>query len=178
MHTQTRSLALAGILSALAVTLLCLGSLIPFATYACQVLASLAVGAAGEECTPRCAWSCWAAAAALGLMLAPDKEVAMLFVFLGWYPLAKPRLDRLRPAAARAAAKLLLGGAAIFAMYALLIRVLRMEELVREYAETSAALLAATLVLGAVTFLIYDLWLTRLTQFYRRRKQKRRPLER
>lgn len=170
MRAQTKDLALSGILGALTVVILCMGSLIPFATYICPVLASLAVAAAGEECSSRYAWSGFLVAALLGLLLAPDKEIAMLFAFLGWYPLLKPRLDRLRPGTLRVCAKLLLGASTLTVMYALLLFVLKLEDLVRECAETSRFLLTATLLLGCVTFLAYDRFLARLTVLYRRRR--------
>jgi hypothetical protein len=173
MNPETRKLALAGIFSALAAAILCLGGVIPFATYACPVLASLAGGVVDEECGKKYGWSCFAVAAVLGLLLAPDKEIALLFAFLGWYPLLKPALDRLRPGALRVFAKLLICAAAVSMMYGLMLYVLHLEEIVREVASTSPALLAVTLALGMVTFLMYDVCLLRLTYLYRRRRRKK-----
>ena len=173
MHRQTREIALAGTLAALGAVLLCLGALVPLATYAAPVLASVAVLAAREECRAAAAFGCYAVSAALGLLLSPDREAALLYAFLGYYPLLKPRLDALRPRPLRALAKLLLFGAAVGAMYALLLFVFRLEAVAREIAESSPALLAATAALGAVVFFVYDLALARLTAAYRRRRTRR-----
>ena len=173
MKRDTHRLALAAMLSALGAVLLCLGGILPLSTYACPVLASLAVAAAWEECGGKYGFGCYAVTAAIALLLSPDKEAAALFAFLGYYPLLKPRLDALRPAALRAAAKLALCAVAVGAMYALLIFLLRLEALTRELADTAPALLLATVALGLATFLVYDLALGRLTAVYRRRRKHR-----
>ncbi len=172
MRRETRELALAGVLCALAVSLLCMGGVVPLATYAAPALASAALLVVREDCRRAYAWSCFAASAALGLLLSPDKEAAMLYAFLGYYPLLKPRLDALRSRALRVGAKLLICLVAVGAMYALLLWVFRLEAVVRELAETSPALLGATAALGVVVFFTYDLALCRLTLLYRSRKPR------
>ena len=173
MRRETREIALSGMLAALGAVLLGLGGIVPLATYAAPVLASTVVLVAREECRMGAAFGCYVVSAALGLLLSPDREAALLYAFLGYYPLLKPRLDALRPRLLRAVAKLLLCCAAVGAMYALLIFVFRLEAVVREAAETSPALLAATIALGVVVFFVYDLALARLTTLYRGRRARR-----
>ena len=173
MHRETRELALSGTLAALGAVLLGLGGVVPLTTYAAPVLASTAVLVAREECRPRLAFGCYAVSAALGLLLSPDREAALLYVFLGYYPLLKPRLDALYPRPLRALAKLLLCCAAVGAMYALLIFVFHLDAIVREVSETAPALLAVTVALGVMVFFVYDLALARLTITYRGRRARR-----
>lgn len=173
MRKETHELALASVLGALAVVLLCLGGIVPLATYAAPILASAALLVAREECRASYAWICYAASAALGLLLAPDKEAALLYAFLGYYPLLKPKLDALRPRPLRAAAKLLLALCAVGAMYALLLLVLRLDAVVQEFAATAPALLWATAALGIAVFFVYDLSLTRLTVLYHHKRKAR-----
>ena len=172
MKQKTHELALASILGATAVVLLMLGGIVPLSTYACPVLASLAILVAGEECRTRCAWLCFVAAAILGLLLGPDKESALLFAFLGYYPLLQPKLDKLRPAPVRIAAKLALATAAVGAMYALILFVFRLEAVVQEFYAASPAVLWSTIALGLLLFLVYDLALHRLGALYRYRRRK------
>lgn len=175
MRQKTKNIAFAAMFSALGALLLCFGGIIPLSTYACPVLASLAVAVVGEECGRRYGWDCWAVITALVIILSPDKEAALLFAFLGYYPLLKPRLDTLRPAALRLGAKLALCVVSMGAMYALLIYVFHLEAVVEELRATAPALIAVTVALGLVTFLVYDLALARLTVLYRlRRKQAKR----
>ena len=97
----------------------------------------------------------------------------MLFVFLGYYPLVKPKLDAVPSRALRLGAKLLLAVFAVGADYLFLLFVLRLDAVTQELAETAPALLGATCALGLALFLLYDLTLSRLTTLYRRRRRSR-----
>ena len=97
----------------------------------------------------------------------------MLFVFLGYYPLLKPRLDAIRTRLPRLMAKLLLAVAAVGADYACLLFVLRLDTVTQELAGTAPALLWVTCALGLALFFLYDLTLERLTAFYQRRRQRK-----
>ena len=168
-NQTTKQLALGGVLAALAVVLLLLGGVIPIGTYIAPMLASLPLIVLLAELPKGLCLGWYAVVAILGVMLCPDKETAFVFVFLGWYPVAKPALDRL-PRLPRIAAKLLVFNLAVAALYALLILVFRLEALVQEAKETGLVLLLVLLVLGNVTFLLYDILLNRLTVLYRIKK--------
>ena len=167
--TKTKQIALGGVLAALAVVILLLGGVIPIGTYAAPMFASLPlVILLAELPRPLCVgW--YAVAAILGVLLCPDRETAFVFVFLGWYPIARPGLDRL-PRLLRIAAKLLIFNAAVAALYALLILVFQLEALVEEARETGTLLLLVLLLLGDLSFLLFDLTLRRLTQLRRKGK--------
>ena len=85
---------------------------------------------------------------------AATRESALLFVFLGYYPIVKPRFDAIRRRPLRLAAKLLLAIAAVGAEYAFLLFVLRLEAVVTELSSTAPALLWATAALGLALFRI------------------------
>ena len=106
MRQQTRELALASVLGALAVLFLFLGGVLPLALYACPLLASVCLLPVREECRASYQWCCFFAAAILGLLLGPDKESALLFCFLGYYPLLQPSLDAIGCRALRFLTKL------------------------------------------------------------------------
>ena len=173
MKTTAKELALGGVFTALGVVCLCLGGVVPLALYACPILASAALLPIREICRSSVAWSCYAAIAILGALLGPDKEAAMLFVFLGYYPLLKPRLDAIRTRLPRLMAKLLLAVAAVGADYACLLFVLRLDTVTQELAGTAPALLWVTCALGLALFFLYDLTLERLTAFYQRRRRRK-----
>ena len=108
MKSTAKELALGGMFTALGVVFLCLGGIVPLALYACPILASAVLLPVRENCRRSVVWSCYAAIAVLGTLLGPDKESALLFVFLGYYPIVKPRFDAIRRRPLRLAAKLLL----------------------------------------------------------------------
>ena len=159
-------------LAALSVVLLCLGGIVPLAVYACPMLASGALLAVREECRPSYAWCCWAAVAILTLLLGPDKEAAALYLFLGYYPLLQPKLEFIRQPILRWLAKMTLAAAAISAMYAVLLYVFCLPGVVEEFASTAPWLLAVTVALGLVVFVVYDILLRRFTILWHRRKKR------
>lgn len=169
-RSQSREIALCGMMTALAVVILCLGGLIPAATFCCPVLASLTLLPVLQGWGRKAALCVWAASALLGLLLGPDKEAAALYLVLGYYPAVQSGFDRQRPLL-RWGGKLLLFNGATLALYAFLIFVLGLEALVQEYRETGTLLLIVTLVLGNVVFLIYDLLLKRLARRFAARRR-------
>lgn len=171
MNTTAKELALGGMFTALGVVLLCLGGVVPLALYACPILASAVLLPVRERCRKQVAWSCYVAIALLGTLLGPDKEASMLFVFLGYYPLVKPKLDAIHSRALCLTAKLLLAVFAVGADYLFLLFVLRLDAVTQELAGTAPALLWATCALGLALFFLYDLTLSRLTLLYRRRRR-------
>ena len=106
--------------------------------------------------------------ALLCLLLCQDREAALFFALLGWYPIDKPALDRLRPLP-RVLTKLTIFCAATAAVYGLLILVFQLEALVEEAREMGTLLLVLLAAGGAAAFLLYDRVLVRLTAFYRLR---------
>lgn len=172
MKKQTRELALAGMMAALGGALMFLSGVIPLALYACPMLASLALLPVRETCRAGYQWCCFAAIALLGLLLGPDKEAALLFCFLGYYPLVQPRLDAVHSRAARLAAKLALCLLAVGIMYAAIVFVFRLSAVIYELEHTAPWLLAVTAALGLVVFALYDVLLHRFTALYRRRKRR------
>ena len=172
MRQSTRELALAGMMAALGVVILCLGGIIPVALYACPILASAVLLPVRGSCRCSYGWCCYAAIAVLGLLLGPDKEAATLFLFLGYYPLIKPKLDTIANKALRLAAKLGIAAVAIGAMYTLLIHVIGLASVVEEFAETAAWMLWTTVALGVVVFLLYDILLGRFALRFDKPKKK------
>ena len=100
----------------------------------------------------------------LSLLLAPDKEAAIVFVFLGYYPIVKPRLDRSR---GKWLWKGLLFNGAVLAAYWVLLRLLGMEALAEEFQELGSVMCVVLLVLGNLTFFLLD----RLLQMRPRKKR-------
>ncbi len=93
---NTKKVALGGTLSALSLTLMLVGSILPFSEYITVVLAGLVLVIVSGELGLRYAFTVYCVVALLSSILLPSKELAMLFVMLfGYYPLIKYRLDSL-----------------------------------------------------------------------------------
>lgn len=150
--------ALGGVLAALAVVVMALGGLIPVSTFVCPMLCMLLLAVVVKQCGPRFAWAWYGAVAILSVLLGPDKEAAAVFVFLGFYPVLKPKMDKLP---IRWLWKGLLFNAAILLMYWGLMNLFGMVYLLEEFAEMGLILTGITLLLGNVTFFLLDLVLSR-----------------
>ena len=93
---KARQMAMGGVFAALAVVLLFLGGIIPIGTFAGPMLASLLLLPLRRDFSAGLCVGWYAVVSVLGVGFCPDRETAFFFVFLGWYPIIKPKLDRLR----------------------------------------------------------------------------------
>jgi hypothetical protein len=106
----------------------------------------------------RIAWAWYAAVSLLSLLLGPDKEAAAVFVFLGYYPIIKPWVDRrMLPFVW----KLGIFNLSIGLLYALLIYLFRLEQVVRDFSELGMVMTLVMLLLGNVTLFMLDILLGR-----------------
>lgn len=153
MKTTAKQIALGGILAALAVVIMCLGGMIPVATYTIPMLCAILQFTVLRHCGKRMAWAWYGAVSILSLILGPDKEAAAVFIFLGYYPILKPDMDKLP---VKWLWKALLFNGAILIMYGLLIHLFGMGQVAEEFAELGAAMTAVMLVMGNVIFFLLD----------------------
>ena len=84
MNRTAKEVALGGLLAAMAIVIMCLIGLIPFATYICPMLCIILCFIVYRACGKRIAWAWYIVVAILSLMFAPDKEAALIYVFLGY----------------------------------------------------------------------------------------------
>lgn len=89
--------AFCGVLAALMIAVMLLGTMIPTTTYICPALAGVLLLPVVWEFGFRTGALLYLAVALLSLILSPNKEAALFFVLLfGWYPLLRPKLQHLR----------------------------------------------------------------------------------
>ena len=152
-QNDAKSIAIGGMMAAVAIVIMCLGGIIPIATYVCPMLGAILLAIVVRLCGKRIGWAWYAAVALLSLLLGPDKEAAIVFVFLGYYPILKPKLVTLP---LKWLWKVLLFNAAILLVYTLLIHLFGMAQVMDEFAEMGKVMTTVTLLLGNVTFFLLD----------------------
>ena len=130
-----------------------MGTLIPVATYVCPMLCAVLLQMVMKTCGVKIAWAWYGAVAILSLLLAPDKEAAAVFAFLGYYPIVKPKIDRRR---GKWLWKILLFNASTLVMYWVLMHLLGLEQIAAEFEEMGAVMTIVMLLLGNVTFFLLD----------------------
>ena len=168
MREKTYRTALGGILTALAVTMLFLGSVFPFAEISGPALASVCILLIREEMTAGAALSVYAAVSALSLILVPDKESVLLFVcFFGWFPVLKYALDRRMGYVPALILKLIAFNASIVLMYYIILKVVVMQTVAEEFAEYTTAMYVAVMLLANFTVIILDFAFSKIVFLYR-----------
>ena len=167
-RSKSWAMAYCGMAAALCVALMLLGTIIPIAMFIAPAVASFLIATVCMECGITMAWTAYAAVSLLGLLFVPDKEIALIFtVLLGYYPLVKPRFDRIRPRALQLVCKLLLCNGAVLAMYGLLLVLVPAGSISQELRTTALAMTLLTLGMGNVAFALYDRALCNLLLLYK-----------
>jgi hypothetical protein len=167
MHkTNAKQIAMGGVFASLAIVIMCLGGLIPIATFVCPMICMLILHLIRKLCGNRIAWAWYGVVAILSVLLGPDKEAAAVFVFLGYYPIIKPKIDRIKPGWLW---KGIYFNAVILLLYQLLIYLFGMDQIAAEYRELGKVLTVVVLLIGNLCFFLLD---RVLTQFGRRRKRR------
>ena len=147
---KARQMALGGMMTALSVVIMSLGSLIPVNTYLCPVLCILINLMVLEQCGRRIGWCYYLAVAILSMLLAPDREAALVYGFLGHYPMIRPWFRRLGHL--ELPVKLIFFTLAGAASYGMLLLVMGAGEAMAE----GWLLTAVTVLLWDVLFLLVD----------------------
>lgn len=157
-RNSARFIAFGGVMAALAMVIMCLGGVIPVATYVCPMLCAVLLTFVLKMTGRRVAWAWYGAVAILSLLLGPDKEAAAVFVFLGYYPIIKPWVDMRKLSVLW---KLALFNVAILTMYTVLIHFLGMAHVMEEFKELGTVMTVVTLILGNITLFMLDVILGR-----------------
>ncbi len=172
-RTRSRKAAFCGMAVGLGMVLMLLGGVIPIATYAVPMLCGVLLLPIIAEFGGGTALVTFLATALLALLLGMDKEASFFYLFTGYYPVLKGRLDRIPSGALRLAAKLGLFAAAMAGMYALLGALFPLGGFLEDFREMGAALTAAFAAVYLGCMLLYDRLLERLWVLYIRRVRPR-----
>ena len=154
---QSARIAVCGMLTALSVALMLAGGLIPIATYAAPIFASVLLLPIMIEYGKKTAWTAYAAVSFLSLVMGMDKEAAFFYLFLGYYPILKWDIDRcIKRRPARVLLKLAVFTLATALMYATLGFLLHMDAVVAEFREMGVLLLMLFMAALNASMLIFD----------------------
>lgn len=163
----SKRITVCAMLSALGVVMLAVGALFQSLDLTTAALASVLCIYAVIEIGGSAPWLIWGATAFLGVLLLPQKSPAVFYIFLGCYPMIKEKLEKLR----RLPCNLLKGGT--FALLLLAVWLVLRIFFPADAEFTSGWLLGGFLLLGYVTFWVYDNALTRLITLYLTRLRSR-----
>ena len=165
---KSTQVALGGLASSLCLVLMFMTGLFPFATYALPAMAGIILIIIVIENGPSTAWLVYTAVSLLSMFVVPDKEAALIFIaFFGYYPILKQSIEKhIKFKPLQLVIKFIIFNTAIILMYTVLIRFIGATEAIMEMGAMGRAGEILLLVMGNITFAIYDFALTLLITVY------------
>lgn len=143
------------------------GSVIPFATYSVPALASLCVMYMMIEFGGGTAAVVYAAISLLSVLLAADKETALMFTcFFGYYPIIKCVFERKLSRPIAWLLKFLVFNVSICATYFVITKIIIVPAVLEEFKTYTVWFVALLLLLGNILLVVFDLALTKLISAY------------
>ena len=163
--SRSGPIALGGVLAAGSLAVLWLACMVPSGRLGVTAAAGL-FPVAGVLAAGRTAgYLCWAAGGILGLILLPDKGVALMYLaFLGLYPVVKSRIESLRRLGLEWVLKLVFFNA-VLTLFWFVLRSMFLPQPPDWLGENSLLLYGA----GNLVFVIYDVGLSRLIALFQAR---------
>ena len=162
--TRSYAIALSGILSAICIVLMFCTGFIPIGVYILPAVAGLVVWIIYREISRKWALLCYAAVALLALLLTPDIESKLLFTgFFGYYPVIRDLLTKVKPAVLSFLLRFICFNVPVVAIYALLLNVLGMGQLIEDFAGFGQFAVLAFWLIGNFTFVCYDVCLMNIS---------------
>ena len=157
--------SLGGIAAALGLVLMFLTFLVPVGTYAFPAFAGILLAVIVIEIGYGYAVAVFAATALLSFLLITDKEAALLYaIFLGYYPILKSMIERIKSRIAQYLIKLNVFNITMIAAYFIAVNLLSMPT--DSFSVMGISLPWLFLLIGNAVFVLYDLCVTRLVTIY------------
>ena len=160
-------ISLGGVINSLCVFFMFCSNLFPMLNYTIPTFAGFLMVVMIVETNAVWAFTTYASVSILSFLVTPNLEAALLFtIFMGYYPILRVYLEKLKNPVLRWAIKLAVFNAAVILFY-LLFQYVFMSEDMLEGMERFGKYAEAVLLAGAnVFFLIYDRLVGQLTDLY------------
>lgn len=166
MKKLSYKVALGGVLASIALLSMFLTGFGPFLTYICPMFAGMLMIIIVVEVSPAWAFATYIAISILSVFMTPDKEANLIFIFiLGYYPILKVILERLKSKILEYLLKFLIFNVAVLSCYWLLINIFMLNVL-QDLSDWGKYGVLAFLGFANIVFLIYDFFLSSVANFY------------
>lgn len=159
---KSTQVAIGGLSAAICLLLMFMTGMIPLSSYILPAMAGIVLIGVGQESGPKTAMLVYGVTSLLGLMIVPDRESILLFIMLlGYYPILRPRLQRL-PRIPRFILKLLLLNAVVLLFYLIMKYVFAIPDMA-DFVKFGAIFF---LLLVNFTFFMYDFLISQILVVY------------
>ena len=160
------NVAFCGIVTALATVFLFL-SIIPSFAYVVPAFAGMVIWTVTRHMSAKWAYMCYAAASLLALMLIPEPEANLFFIFFfGYYPTLCNVLEKIKNQVLQFIVKLAIFNVAVVIAYQLLVFLISAEEMLEGMEFLGELAVYVFWAAGNVAFIIYDLCMKTIKQAY------------
>ena len=168
---QSSKCAIGGIVAALSLVLMISVAVIPFLTYALPAIAGALIIFIVVEIDKKWAFGVYATVAILGMILVPDKEVAVMYLALfGYYPIFKALIESKFPIVIEWIIKVLSFVITMAGSYYLMMKFMGVT--IDETEEWGVMAYPILLGMGTFAFILYDIALTKMISLYIMKWQK------
>ena len=168
---QSSKCALGGIVAALSLVMMISVAIIPFLTYALHAAAVMLIVFMVIETDKKWAFGVYCTVAILGMLLVPDKEVAVMYLaFFGYYPILKSLIEAKVPTVLGWITKVLTFVSTMVVSYYLMIKLMGVT--IDETEDFGMMAYPILLGMGTFAFVMYDIALTKMITLYLMRWQK------
>ncbi len=159
-------IAFSSMVVALSLLSMFLAGIFPFAEYTFPAISGILLTVLVIHFGYRYSLLAYLAISILSLILTPNKEAAVLFVgFFGYYPIIKALFERIKNVAMSFVVKILAFNISVVLCYFVMINIFSMTELISDFEFIEYGLFAIGVVAN-ITFIIYDLAVSRIISYY------------
>ncbi len=164
---KSTQVAIGGLSAALCLLMMFMTGLVPFSSYLFPAMAGIVLIAVADEMGVKTALLVYAVVSVLAILIVPDQEAKLLFIlFLGYYPMLKPVLEKL-PRLFSFFIKLAVFNGIIVAFYYITLYILGIPDILEGWGDLGKYTIYAALGMANFTFIMYDFLLTQVLQIYR-----------
>lgn len=159
--------SLCGVMSGLALALMFIMGMVPSFEYISPAIGGVLILVIRKNLGIKYGMISYLAVGLLGLLIVPNYEATMMFLFLlGYYPIIREFLQKIKVRLFQWAAKLAVYALPSIAAYTLLVHLFGMEYLLEDANDFGKYGTLALLGFGAVAFVLYDTFLGLFDPFY------------
>ncbi len=166
-HGVGYTVSLCGVMSALALALMFMMGMVPSFEYISPAIGGILIWVVRKNLSIKYGLVSYIAVSVLALFVVPNYEATMMFILLlGYYPIIREFLQKIKPKVLRLAVKVLIYAGASVLAYTLLIRLFGMD-----YLEDTTFGKYTSLILlgmGGLVFIMYDFFLGLFDPIYDR----------
>ncbi len=173
-HLASQRIAFCGMLIALSVALMLTSSVIPIMTYAAPMICGIFLIPVELEFNRRTAYLVYFATAVITLILGFDKELALFYLFFGYYPIIKWQIEKIPGNKyRRIGLKILFFSVSLVLMFALLTAILGVAAVLADFEEMGRWVSILFFILMVACLMFFDHLLNPITLLYVTRFQSK-----